>query len=327
MSTWYHHRWTRPTLTAVSQSAGDDAVKRPFNEERESPRSAVTRPRVPRRRGDAHCGCPVPRGAAEFHVAWEVSESADSFLHWLYTSRDAATRRVLWRYTYMHMAKFDEPEERSGSVHCTSNNGEDFDFDISTKYPSSNLEEAHQTMGAKVSTFKHPKALTDPINHNDPTPQSCIIELLKPECLKVKKGRKKQRSLHPQGKKLTEAKTLTLEKCLLASPSFDQVLSANTDVGEVCVLKPSKVHLSRLGLVDDATLSSKARDCLSFERLANTHAEVEDKCPSEVGNVRRGENGRSRKRVRFRLPQESDIILFCSPGKRLECDEESDAIL
>lgn len=182
-------------------------------------------------------------------------------------------------------------------------------------------------MGAKVSTFKHPKALTDPINHNDPTPQSCIIELLKPECLKVKKKRKKQRSLHPQGKKLTEAKTLTLEKCLLASPSFDRVILANTDVAEVCVLKPSKVHLPCLGLVDDATLSPKARDCLSFERLANTHAEVEVECPSEVCNLRRGENRHSRKRVRFRLPQESDIILFCSPGEQLECDEESDAIL
>ncbi|KAF8030269.1 hypothetical protein BT93_E2654 [Corymbia citriodora subsp. variegata] len=167
-------------------------------------------------------------------------------------------------------------------------------------------------MGAKASTF----------NHNDPTPQSSIIELLKPECLRVKKKKKKTQSLlHKQGKKLSEAETPTLEERLLASPSFDQVFVANTDAGEVCVLKPSKVHPSRLGPVDDAALSSKVRDSLSLERPVNMHTDVEDKCPSEECNMRRSENGCSRKRVRFRLPQESDIILI---RERLECDEGSD---
>jgi len=157
-------------------------------------------------------------------------------------------------------------------------------------------------MGAKESTF----------NYDDPTPQCSIIELLRPECVKVKK-KKKQRLLHSRGKRLPEAESLTLEEHLLASPSLDQVFLANTDVGEVCVLKPSKGHPSCLAPIDNAALSSKARDSLSMERPVNMHMEVEGKCPSEVSDMRRNENGRSRKRVRFRLPQESDIILICSP--------------
>ncbi|KAI3419306.1 uncharacterized protein J3R85_013307 [Psidium guajava] len=183
-------------------------------------------------------------------------------------------------------------------------------------------------MGAKVSTFKHPEAPTNPVGHRGPTPQSSILELLKPECLKVKKKKKKkpqQRLLHPQGKNLSEAETLTLEECLLASPSFDRVFSANADVGKVCVLKPSKACPPRLGPVDRAASPLQARDRLSSERPVNTQVEIEGKCPPEVRNTRRSENRRSGKRVRFRLPQETDIILFYSPQKRLECDEESGA--
>ncbi|KAL3740834.1 hypothetical protein ACJRO7_022023 [Eucalyptus globulus] len=166
-------------------------------------------------------------------------------------------------------------------------------------------------MGAKVSGFKHPKALTCPINRSDPTPQSSITKLLKPECLK----------------KLTRVETMTLEEYLLASPSFDQVFLVSIHVGEVCVFEDSssKVHPSCSGPVDDAALSMRARDILPLERWANMHIEVEDKCPSEACNMTHGENGRSMKRVRFRLPQESDIILFYSPREQLECDEESDA--
>ncbi|KAH8486026.1 hypothetical protein H0E87_027472 [Populus deltoides] len=146
--------------------------------------------------------------------------------------------------------------------------------------------------------------------------ESRFVELLKPECLKVKKIQNKRHVLREEKKGTTVSK-LTLQDWLLTSPSLK---AEQLRGGELCVLKhgsSKRVHPS---------ISTKARVSFSTGRLLGLD-QVDDKehyvsASSVVSSISRTQSGKSQKRVSFKLPEEADIIIFYSPQNSLESDQD-----
>ncbi|BFG27384.1 hypothetical protein CerSpe_136580 [Prunus speciosa] len=200
-------------------------------------------------------------------------------------------------------------------------------------------------MGANLSTFKRSSsssAATQRLQqagggdgNSSPAGPSCM-ELLKPECLKVKAEKKKsKRPLTPERKKIhnnnnnTEGggasgsgtKLTTLEDWLLASPGHHGMKKPdnyNITGGELYVFRPHsrRVHpasSSSSKLPADhvptaaAPLDSKARDSICLERFVKND-QINDKL---------------KKKVSFRLPEEADIIIFY-PSEEIMAVTDSD---
>lgn len=140
---------------------------------------------------------------------------------------------------------------------------------------------------------------------------SSIIELLKPECLKVKEFQSK-RQVHQEQKKGTKVSKLTLQDWLLTSPNLK---AEHLKDGELGVVKhgSKRVHPSR------------GRESFSKDRLLvlDHVADKEDySTVSSVSLLSRTQSGKLQKRVSFKLPEEADIILFYSPQDSLESPQD-----
>ncbi|KAK8496572.1 hypothetical protein V6N13_013339 [Hibiscus sabdariffa] len=118
-----------------------------------------------------------------------------------------------------------------------------------------------------------------------------IIEVIKPRCLRTKNDDIKRPPQPPEGR-TTKARKLRLEDWLLASPGNRLELKDYLNGGELYVIKhfSSKVHPS----------SSK-------EIRVDSETDVSDSSFSTCMS------GKSKKKVSFRLPEETDIRIFYSP--------------
>ncbi|KAH0969977.1 hypothetical protein GBA52_022133 [Prunus armeniaca] len=201
-------------------------------------------------------------------------------------------------------------------------------------------------MGANLSTFKRSSsssAATQRLQqagggdgNSSPAGPSCM-ELLKPECLKVKAEKKKRkRPLTPERKKIhnnnnnntggggasaSGTRLTTLEECLLASPGHHGMKNPdnyNITGGELYVFRPHsrRVHpasssSSKLPAdhvpTAEAPLDSKAKDSICMERSVKND-QINDKL---------------KKKVSFRLPEEADIIIFY-PSEEIMAVTDSD---
>ncbi|KAF5474916.1 hypothetical protein F2P56_006768 [Juglans regia] len=151
---------------------------------------------------------------------------------------------------------------------------------------------------------------------------SSIIKLLKrPEYWKTKKVMKKRQSPHqPDHHKsmITKVGKLTLEDLLImASPGRADRFSGGPEL--YVFSSPAnykRVHpSSSTGSVDTA-LSSKAKDsfCLKRSRVLHMSAGKAAEGESESSLIiSTNQSGKLKKKVRFRLPEEGDIIVFQSP--------------
>lgn len=178
-------------------------------------------------------------------------------------------------------------------------------------------------MGANLSsTFRpsmsskgrQPKAVSSNNYHSNITGAgSSIIELMKPERLNTKKTMKK---------KIAKVRDqFTLEELLMASPSrsnsYKRVYPSSSRVAQTASSSFSmekSVHLDHKG--GRTALSCKARD-MSFsleKRVRGDHEE--ERRPKVSSIISRSESGNSEKKVRFRLPEEADIVIFYSPARQ-----------
>ncbi|KAF9679360.1 hypothetical protein SADUNF_Sadunf06G0006900 [Salix dunnii] len=140
---------------------------------------------------------------------------------------------------------------------------------------------------------------------------SSIIELLKPECLKVKEIQSK-RQVHQEQNKGAKMSKLTLQDWLLTSPNLK---AEHLKGGELCVLRhgSKRVHPSR------------GRDSFSMYRLLVLDQVAGKEDCSAVSSVSlhgRTQSGTLQKRVSFKLPEEADIIHFYSPQDSLESTQD-----
>ncbi|OMO64771.1 hypothetical protein COLO4_31874 [Corchorus olitorius] len=162
-------------------------------------------------------------------------------------------------------------------------------------------------MGAKGSKHSNSKreaakALITHDNVPSSSHRSSIIEAIKPECLKKKKLKKKKQL--PEEKRTTKARMLTLEDWLLASPGPAGLQQDSFNGGELHVFKqisrkvhPSSVNEAALPLFTPA--ESFSMDFSSGDVSGSSFI--------------RSQSGKLRKKVSFRLPEESDIVIFYSP--------------
>lgn len=81
---------------------------------------------------------------------------------------------------------------------------------------------------------------------------------------------------------------------------------------ELYVFRPCSkmVHPSLPRARGRIALSSKAIDNFCLER--RVHIEEKAKVKSKVSSILRTKSGKLKKKVRLRLPEEGDIIIFCS---------------
>jgi hypothetical protein len=166
-------------------------------------------------------------------------------------------------------------------------------------------------MGTKLSSFRRSSSKGKPYHSDITRAGSSIIELMKPERLKTKKMMKKKQYSHsPEGKQIAKVREIiTLEQLLMASPtssfSYNRVHPSSSRV-----LHTASQSFSMDKSVNHTALSCKARDSFSMEK--GVRAEEE---PTVSSIISRSESGNySKKKVRFRLPEEADIIIFYSPA-------------
>lgn len=182
-------------------------------------------------------------------------------------------------------------------------------------------------MGAKVSCFggfsTWPKE-ENYGNHQSLTSSAAIsvANFLKPKCLWTEKKKNKemqQKEKQEYNQQLTTTKEVTLEEWFLASPGTGDYRFC-TKGGEFYAPKhfSNKIYPSL-----SADFTSKPRDTtstISLERLLK----MEEICPSDqemgvISSISWSQSGKQKKRVTFKLPQESDIIIFHSPA--IDCED------
>ena len=168
-------------------------------------------------------------------------------------------------------------------------------------------------MGAKLSSFRRSSSKGKPYHSDITRAGSSIIELMKPERLKTKKMMKKKHYSHSaEDKQIAKVREIiTLEQLLMASPtrsfSYNRV---HVHPSSSRVLHTASQSFSTDKSVNRTALSCKARDSFSLEK--RLLAEEESTVSSIIS---RSEGGNySKKKVRFRLPEEADIIVFYSPA-------------
>ncbi|XVF87827.1 hypothetical protein PTKIN_Ptkin18bG0152000 [Pterospermum kingtungense] len=153
-------------------------------------------------------------------------------------------------------------------------------------------------MGAKASkqsNEREAKALSSNVGCSSQV--SSIIKAIKPECMKKKKKEMVKRpSQSPVEKRITRVKKLTLEDWLLASPGHADCL----DGGELYVFKhfSRRVHPSSSREPDEAIIPS---DSFSLDLSLGD---------ASCSSFSRSRSGKPKKKVSFRLPEETEIVIF-----------------
>ncbi|XWS19333.1 hypothetical protein CRYUN_Cryun31cG0006200 [Craigia yunnanensis] len=171
-------------------------------------------------------------------------------------------------------------------------------------------------MGAKVSkqpNKREAKALTS--NVRSSSQGSSIIKSIKPECLKKRKTKKEmKRPLQSPEKRTTKVRKLTLEDWLLASPGPAGLQPDCLNGGELYVFKhfSRRVHPS----------SSREREAVLPTPRNSFSVDLSSRDAS-CSSFSRSQSGNLKKKVSFRLPQETDIVIFYSPGETFGSDQES----
>ncbi|XP_041025157.1 uncharacterized protein LOC121265560 [Juglans microcarpa x Juglans regia] len=184
------------------------------------------------------------------------------------------------------------------------------------------------TMGANLTSCLHSNserevksASSNDSAHesNNSTKGSSIIKLLKPECWKTQKVMKKRQSPHQPDHKsmITKVGKLTLEDLLImASPGRADRFSGGHELYVFSPANYKRVHpSSSTGSVDTA-LSSKAKDSFCLKRSRVLHMSTGKAAEGESESsliISTNQSGKLKKKVRFRLPEEGDIIVFQSP--------------
>lgn len=162
-----------------------------------------------------------------------------------------------------------------------------------------------------------------------------VVEFLKPKCLRKEKKKdmemqQKEKQEDHQQLTSTVKEVLTLEEWFMASPGTGDYCFW-TKGGEYCVFKhylSKKIHPS-LAAGDSADFTSKPRakdstsNTVSLETLLKME-EIDTEEKGVISAISRSQSGKEKKRVSFKLPQESDIIIFqCSPEVDAEDIDDS----
>lgn len=154
---------------------------------------------------------------------------------------------------------------------------------------------------------------------------SCLGGFLKPKCLWTEKKKKnmemkqKEEQEEDYQQLTTVREAVTLEEWFLASPETPDYCFC-TNGGEFYPLKHSsnKIYPSLA-----ADFTSKPRDTtstISLERLFKMEEmDHNDQEMGVISPISTTQSGKQKKRVCFKLPQESDIIIFYSPV--VDCDD------
>lgn len=132
------------------------------------------------------------------------------------------------------------------------------------------------------------------------------IEFLKPGRLKTdSKMNKKRRQLFQPDEKMTKTNKLTLEEWLRGSPESTPDYSNGSEV-QVFRQSSKRVYPSSTSVHADSITAPKDR--CSLERLVKINEVGEEKV--QEPSVSRTQSGKLKKKVNFRLPQETDIIFY-----------------
>lgn len=149
---------------------------------------------------------------------------------------------------------------------------------------------------------------------------SSFKEYIKPKCMKIDNRRSVnknlKRKMEAAEKNIPKAKKLTLEDWILASPGLKPDYPRR---GEFCPFNKQskkKVHPSS-NQFRGSLLGDQAKDSLSWDRHRPVNCNEESEGMST--NCSRIYNGKSRKRVRFKLPH---IVIVYSPDEPY-CKEAS----
>ncbi|OVA10062.1 Phospholipase C [Macleaya cordata] len=154
-------------------------------------------------------------------------------------------------------------------------------------------------------------------------PKTSILELIKPGCLKTDEMKnKRQFQFHPQEKKISKVRKLTLEECLLASPGFNQEF---INGGELHMFRQSSRVYPSTSRFHTTHYSPKPREIFSVVGLVKVD-DNDDKRNSVSSSLcsspRRSQSEKVKKNVSFKLPEEADIIIFYSPKQEFYSPKE-----
>lgn len=172
-------------------------------------------------------------------------------------------------------------------------------------------------MGAKNSCFR-PFSSAERLPEEEYDNQSVgsraiwVIDFLKPSRLWTEKDRKMQQKEQQQYQQLKVVKeVVTLEEWFLASPGKGNYCFW-TKGGDYYVLKQLSNLICPSLSGDCADFVTESRDRVSLGKLL-TKEEVLDIGEMDFSSVSKTESGKKKKRVTFKLPEDSDIIIFYSP--------------
>ncbi|KAF5727934.1 hypothetical protein HS088_TW21G00074 [Tripterygium wilfordii] len=139
-----------------------------------------------------------------------------------------------------------------------------------------------------------------------------VIEFIKQIFLKSETTKKK-RQFNPEGKQQQQLKLVTLQDWILDSPSLDNDC---TSFGEHQVLKQFSFKVYPSLVQENPNFLYNPRESFSQERLLKDF-EV-DREELEECSLNRSQSEKSKKKVSFRLPEESDIFIFYPDDEELE---------
>lgn len=165
-------------------------------------------------------------------------------------------------------------------------------------------------MGANLCTLWRP--ISDQNSKSSPGGTrawtgSSFKEFIKPKCMKIDSRRSMNKNLKRKmeaiEKNIPKAKKLTLEDWILASPGLKP---------EFCAVKQSKkkVHPSSSNQFRGCLLGDQAIDSLSLDRHRPMNCNEVSEGMSTCSRI--NYNGKSQKRVRFKLPH---IVIVYSPDE------------
>ncbi|EEF31180.1 conserved hypothetical protein [Ricinus communis] len=186
-------------------------------------------------------------------------------------------------------------------------------------------------MGAICSCFGRSSFETFPKedlnDHNNGLLITANTEILKQRCSQ-RKNEIKRRELNPQEKQkkkqqqqlVKDKEFTTLKDCLLSSPAVDTYYNSSTNGDDPLVychviLKQNKVYPSFAE--DNVDYASNPRGSFSKKRLLKI-SEVNSSSQVDVSSsLTRNHSKKIKKRVSFKLPEESDIFIYHIPEEEI----------
>lgn len=179
-------------------------------------------------------------------------------------------------------------------------------------------------MGGKLSktSYRNAGKKNFPVRSSNGCKPSIIRQIMKPDCVKPKKTRKKKKYSREN-----YVNTLTLEELLLSSPSgpiLNRPSPSSSSSSSSSLLSssppPSDLSFSERGEPSCLDKFSSKRVHPSFRKAGEgTTSFIADDTFDSVSMGRNG-SGKLKKRVSFRLPKEEDVIVSSSPQHIFERD-------